>query len=62
MRSSLLESVFVIEFETIDAYFNFDLTIAIYSIRRLSRGEKENMIVPINNNNFIVLKIKKSTC
>jgi hypothetical protein len=54
MRSSLLESVLVIEFQTTEAYCSFDLTIALYSIRRLSRVEKENVIVRINANNYIV--------
>jgi hypothetical protein len=48
-----LASVFVIEFQTTEAYSNVDLTIAIYSIRRLSRVEKENVVVRINPNNFI---------
>jgi hypothetical protein len=51
MSSSLLGSVFVIEFQTTA---NFDLTIAIYSIRRLSGVDKDNVIVQINPNNFTV--------
>jgi hypothetical protein len=64
MRSNLLESVFVIELQTTDAYSNFDLTIAIYSIGRHSRVERENVIVRINPNNLIVCenKIKRITC
>jgi hypothetical protein len=52
----------VIEFQTTEAYSNFDLTIAIYSIRRLSRVEKEKVIVPMNPDNSIVCENKKSTC
>jgi hypothetical protein len=48
----------VIEFPTSDAYSNLDLTIAIYSIRRLSRVEKEKVIVRINPNNFIACENK----
>jgi hypothetical protein len=48
----------VIEIQTKDAYSNFDLTIAIYSIRRLSRVEKEKVIVRISQNNFIVCENK----
>jgi hypothetical protein len=51
----------VIEIQT-DAYSDFDLTIAMYSIRRLSRVEKENVIVRINPNNFIVCENKISAC
>jgi hypothetical protein len=41
---SLLGSVFIIEFHNIEAYSNLDLTIAIYSIRKLPRVEMENVI------------------
>jgi hypothetical protein len=43
-------------------YSNLDLTIAIYSIRRLSTVGKENVIVRINPNNFIICENKESTC
>jgi hypothetical protein len=49
----------MIEFQTTNAYSNFDLTVAIYSIRRMSRMEKENVILLINPNNFIVCENKK---
>jgi hypothetical protein len=50
MRSSLLESVLVTEFQTTEAYSNFALTKAKYSINKLSMVEK--LIVRINPNNF----------
>jgi hypothetical protein len=52
MRSSLLESVLVTEFQTTEAYSNFALTKAKYSINKLSMVEKEKVIVQINPNNF----------
>jgi hypothetical protein len=52
MRSSLLESVLVTEFQTTEAYSNFDLTKAKYSVNKLSMVEKEKVIVRINPNNL----------
>jgi hypothetical protein len=52
MRSSLLESVLVTEFQTTEAYSNFALTKAKYSIHKLSMVEMEKVIVRINPNNF----------
>jgi hypothetical protein len=62
IRSSLLESVFVIEFQATEAYSNLGLTKTVYSIKRLSKVEKENVIVRMNPSNFIVCENKKSTC
>jgi hypothetical protein len=53
MRSSLLGSVIVTEFQATEAYSSLDLTKAKYSISRLSMIEKENVIVRISPNNFI---------
>jgi hypothetical protein len=41
MRSSLLESVNVAEFQATEAYSNLDLTKAKHSNSRLSMGEKD---------------------
>jgi hypothetical protein len=52
MRSSLLKSVIVKEFQAIEAYSSIDLIKAKYSISRLSKAEKENVIVRISPSNF----------
>jgi hypothetical protein len=50
MRSSLLESVIVTEFQAADAYSSLDLTKAKYNINRLYGG-KGNCNFNNNNNN-----------
>jgi hypothetical protein len=45
MRSSLLASVVVIEFQTTEAYASFDLSKVQYSIYREPREEKGKVIV-----------------
>jgi hypothetical protein len=47
MRSSLLESVIITEFQATEAYSSFVLTETKYSISRLSKVEKENVIVQL---------------
>jgi hypothetical protein len=44
MFSSLLEPVIVTQFQATKTYLSLDLTKAKYSISRLSRVEKENVI------------------
>jgi hypothetical protein len=44
MRSSLLESVIVTEFQPAETYSSVDLTKGKYSICRLSKQEKENIV------------------
>jgi hypothetical protein len=51
MRSSLLESVIVTEFKTTEVYSSLYLTKAKYSIRRLSKVEKD-VIVGNSPSNF----------
>jgi hypothetical protein len=53
MRSSLLESVIVTEYQATEAYSSFDLTKANFSI------EKENLSVLINPNSFIACEKRK---
>jgi hypothetical protein len=48
MRSSLLESAVVREFQATEAYSSLDLIKAKYSISRLSMVEMENVIVGIS--------------
>jgi hypothetical protein len=60
-RSSLLESVTVTEFQATEAYSSWDLTKAKYSISRLSRVEKEIVIVQISPSNLSEFKKRKST-
>jgi hypothetical protein len=45
MRSSLLASVIITEFQATEAYSNLDLTKANYGISTLSVVEEENVIV-----------------
>jgi hypothetical protein len=45
MRSSLLASVNVIEFQTEDAYSSLDLTNVVYNLSIHSRDEKFNLII-----------------
>jgi hypothetical protein len=61
MRSSILESVIVTEFQATEAYSSLDLTKAKYSISRLSIVEQESVSVRINPNNFIACEKRKST-
>jgi hypothetical protein len=56
MRSSVLESVTVTEFQAKEAYSSLELTKAKYSISRPSVVEKENVSVRINHNSFIPCK------
>jgi hypothetical protein len=60
MRSSLLESAIVTEFQATEAYSSLDLTKAKYSTSRLSMIEKENVIARINSNNFIAYEKRRS--
>jgi hypothetical protein len=60
MCSSLLESVIVTEFRAAGAYSSFNLTKAKYSISRLSKVEKENVIVLISPSNFSACQKIKS--
>jgi hypothetical protein len=52
MGSNLFESVIVSEFQAREAYSSIDVTKAKYSISRLSKVEKENVIVRISSSNF----------
>jgi hypothetical protein len=63
MRSSLLESVIIIQFQATEAYshFSLDLTKAKYRISKLSVAENENVIVRINLVNFIACEKIKQT-
>jgi hypothetical protein len=61
MRSSLLDSVVVTEFQATEAYYSLYLTKAKYSISKLSKVEKENVIARIIPSNFIVCEKRKST-
>jgi hypothetical protein len=58
MRSRLLESIVVTEFQATEAYSSSDSTKAKYSISRLSEVEKEDVSVPISRNNFIACEKK----
>jgi hypothetical protein len=60
MHSSLLESVTVTEFQAAEAYFSLDLIKAKHSISRFPLVEKENVIIRINDNNFIECGKRKS--
>jgi hypothetical protein len=61
MRSSLLASVDVREFQTIEAYSNLDLTNVKYSTYKLSREEYLKVIERIRPNNFMHSENTKST-
>jgi hypothetical protein len=61
MRSGLLESVIVTEFQVKEAYSSSDLTKAKYNINRLSKIKKENVIVRISLSNFSARGKRKST-
>jgi hypothetical protein len=52
MGSNLFESVIVTEFQVTEAYSSLDVTKAKYSISRLSKMEKENVILRISSSNF----------
>jgi hypothetical protein len=60
MRSSLLASVVVIEFQTTEAYSSFDLIKVQYSIYREPREEKGKVIVRIIIIIIIIIIIKLS--
>jgi hypothetical protein len=61
VRSSLLESAIVTEFQAAEAYSSFDLTKAKYGISRMAMVENENVIVRSNPNNFNAREKRKST-
>jgi hypothetical protein len=61
MRSSLLESAIITEFQATEAYSSSELMKAKYSISRLSKVEKENVIVRISPSNFNACEKRKST-
>jgi hypothetical protein len=61
MRSSLLESAIITEFQATEAYSSLDMTKADYSISRLSMVKKENVIVGINLINFTKCEKGNST-
>jgi hypothetical protein len=61
MRSSLLESVTITEFQATEAYSSVDLAKAKYSSSRLSTVEKDNDIVRIRSINFSACEKRKST-
>jgi hypothetical protein len=52
MRSGLLESIIITGFQTTHEYLSSDLTKAKYSVSRMSKVEKENIIVRISPGNF----------
>jgi hypothetical protein len=59
MRSSLLESVNVTEFQATEAYYSSDLTKAEHSNSRLSMGQKGNICVLYVLTLIISLHMKK---
>jgi hypothetical protein len=61
MRSSSSESVIVTERQATEAYSSLDLTKAKYSVSRLLKVEKENVIVQISPRNFSACEKRKST-
>jgi hypothetical protein len=61
MRSSLLESVIVIEFHATETYQSLDQTKEKYNISKLCVVEKENIIVRINPRKFAASEKRKST-
>jgi hypothetical protein len=54
MRSSLLASVDVIEFQTAEAYSNLDLTNVRFSVYKHSREEKQKVMERIIPKSFIL--------
>jgi hypothetical protein len=52
MRSSLLASVDIIEFQTTDAYSSLDLTNAMYNLSIHSRDEKLKVILTTRPNSL----------
>jgi hypothetical protein len=61
MRSSLLTTVDVIEFQTTEAYSNLDLTNVKYSTYKQSREENLRARERIRPNSFMQSEIMKST-
>jgi hypothetical protein len=61
MRSNLVESVDVMEFQATEAYSNLDLTSARYSTYKESREENLKVIERMRPSNFIHSEYRKST-
>jgi hypothetical protein len=61
LRTSLLKSVIVTEFQVTEAYSSLDRTKAKYSISRLFMVERENVILRISPSNFSECEERKST-
>jgi hypothetical protein len=59
MRSRLLESVIVTEFQATEAYSSLDLTKEKYSISKASMVQKKSLSVRINPNNFVAHEKRK---